>query len=131
MITENIIGPFSIFFTNQNTQMGLAGHSHFATVRLRYLAASSANGKDMAFPSFENTHKDVQDELKEFCAKPFKDHTNEDVARALFKHFLGWTTDTITKWGGDYRLVRVELSVQGVPDRIGHANGMTVYEVSA
>jgi hypothetical protein len=127
MITENTIGPFSVFFTNINRQMTLAGHSHFATVRFTYRAAPGE--KALGFPSFEDTHGEVQRELRDFFKDPFRDHTNEDIARDLFEHFSNWTAPAIEKRGGNFALVCVELAVRGVPDRIGHADGFTVYNV--
>jgi len=129
MITENTIGPFSVFFTNLNRQMGLAGHSHFATVRFTYRASPVYMGKDLGFPSFEDTHAEVQEELKKIFAEALKDHTNQDIARMLFRHFVECTAPAIRKRGGEYALVGVELAVRGVPDRIGHADSFTVYNV--
>jgi thymidylate synthase ThyX len=129
MITENTIGPFSVFFTNLNRQMALAGHSHFAEVRFTYRAQGDI--KALAFPSFEDTHAEVQQALRNFFDRPFHDHTNEDIARALFEHFTDWTSPAIEKRGGTVHLVAVELAVRGVPDRIGHADGFTVYNVRA
>ena len=129
LIIENTIGPFSVFFSNLNRQMGLAGHSHFATVRFTYRGRHVYMGKDLGFPSFEDTHAEVQEELKKVFAEAFRDHTNEDIARLLFRHFTEWTGPAIRKRGGEYDLVGVELAVRGVPDRIGHADGFTVYNV--
>lgn len=127
MITENTIGPFSVFFTNVNRQMGLSGHSHFATVKLTYRA--EGDDKSLAFPSFKDTHADVQSTLQQIFDRPFRDHTNEDIARTLFAHFRNWTSPAIEKRGCAFRLTGIELAVRGVPDRIGHADGFTVYNV--
>lgn len=127
MITENTIGPFSVFFTNVNRQMELAGHSHFAQVRLTYRA--EAGEKGLGFPSFEDTHAVVQMELRRFFDKPFRDYTNEDIVRAVYQHFRNWTAGPIQERGGTYALVMAELAVRGVPDRIGHADGFTIYNV--
>jgi hypothetical protein len=129
MITENTIGPFSVFFTNLNRQMQLAGHSHFATVKFTYRARDRNMEKPLGFPSFEDTHGEVQQELRQFFGEPFRDHTNEDIARAVFEHFRLWKGAAAQQRGGDYDLVAVELAVRGVPDRIGHADGFTVYVV--
>mgnify|MGYP001561035587 CR=1 FL=1 len=120
------IGPFSWFFTNRNTDMGLPGHSHFATVTLEY-----TNVGDRGFPAFEDTYATVQRYLLQLGEHPFRDATNEEVARQLFVAFLGWTAPAIARWGGTFTLSAVALAVRGVPDRIGHADGFTVYTVHA
>lgn len=131
MITENTIGPFAVFFSNVNRQMELGGHSHFATVSLTYRARVDRQWgeKALGFPSFEDTHAEVQTALRDFFNEAFRDHTNEDIARALFERFQGWDGPAMRKRGGTYQLVEVQLSVRGVPDRIGHADGFTTYTV--
>lgn len=123
-----IIGPFGIFFSNKNDEMGLRGHSHYATVTLEY---ESAQGElpSRGFPAFEGTYGEVQTKLKELTGQPFKSATNEEVARRLYAQFDGWSTPEIDRWGGAYKLVRLALAVMGVPDSIGHADGFTTYTV--
>jgi len=119
------VGPFSIFFTNINRAMHLPGHSHFATVTLVYQTAPGAHG----FPAFAMTYEAIQRHLRALTDRPFHDSTNEDVADTLFAAFDGWTAPPIEQWGGSFSLVRLELAVRGVPDRIGHADGFTTYSV--
>jgi hypothetical protein len=119
------IGPFSVFFTNINRTMHLPGHSHFGTVTLHYLTAPGHHG----FPAFADTYAAVQRALMAATDLPFHDMTNEDIAERLYTTFLGWTDDAVAKWGGVFRLTRLELAVRGVPDRIGHADGFTVYTI--
>ena len=123
------IGPFGIFFTNINREMNLPGHSHYAQVSLLYRTLGSTG-----FPAFEETYATIQGKLKDLTKKPFRDHTNERIARELFAAFAGeefngepWKE----KYGGDYRLAELSLSVRGVLDRIGHADGFTTYTVTA
>jgi hypothetical protein len=128
LITHIDTGPFSLFFTNINTEMRLAGHSHFARLTLTWLTLSSRG-----FPSFEATHHVIQEEIKEFTRRPFRNYTNERVALALFQHFYHWgpsSSPELARWGGTYRLECLLLEVRGVPDRIGHADAYTAYRVA-
>jgi uncharacterized glyoxalase superfamily metalloenzyme YdcJ len=118
------IGPFGVFFTNVNTAMKLAGHSHYGEITLRF-ATLEARG----FPAFATTYAVVQSRLVELTAKPFRDATNEDVADQLFAAFDGWTDPAIASWGGAWQLDRLDLAVRGVLDKIGHADGFTTYSV--
>jgi len=118
------VGPFGIQFTNKNTTHNLKTHSHYAEVSLRYESRAG-----VGFPSFKATHDVLADELRRFTARPFADHTNERLTREILAHFAAFTHPDIEDWGGDYALQRVTLRVQGVHDIIGHAPGMTTYEV--
>lgn len=120
------VGPFSIFFTNVNTAMALKGHAHFATVTMRY-----RNGGDetKGFPAFEGTYAAIQRRLKELTERPFRDATNEAVAAQLYDAMQDFTDPEIERWGCTFHLVRLELAVRGVPDKIGHADGFTTYTV--
>jgi len=118
-----IIKDFPIHFTNINKEMDLRGHSHFALVALYY------GHEGTGFPAFENTYADIQKELQELTAKPIKG-TNEEFLRIIFKHFreldykkFNWKYKT-NSW-----LTAAKLSVRGVPDSLGHANGFTDYFV--
>lgn len=124
MLRSVTIGPFSCFFTNVNKEMNLPGHSHFATVTLEYKTLGIHG-----FPAFEATYKAVQDMLRGLTMHPFRDATNEVVAERMFSSFKGFRHPEIDKWGGDYTLYRLTLSVRGVPDKIGHADGFTDYTV--
>lgn len=103
--------------------MGLPGHSHFATVDLYYRSG------EIGFPSFERTHRAILERLQDLTGRPFRDHTNEAVARELFAGMDGYTNAEIMRWGGEYSLQRLDLNVRGVPDAIGHADGFTTYTV--
>jgi len=122
-------GPFSIFFTNINRKMGLRGHSHFATVDLYYRA--DAGEDSLGFPSFACTHAAIQICLNEFCAKVFRDHTNERVAREMFAALATFEHADIARWAIPTQLVRLDLNVRGVPDALGHADSFTTYTVQA
>jgi hypothetical protein len=118
------IGPFSAFFSNVNTAMRLPGHSHFATVTLHYETLG-----DIGFPAFESTYAAVQARLRDLTELPFRDKTNEQVADALWDGLVNWTHAEIDKWQAQFALRKLELAVRGVPDKIGHADGFTVYAV--
>lgn len=119
------IKDFSIFFTNVNREMKLKGHSHFALVSLTF-------GHDRTgFPAFEETYAYIKKELRTLTAKPFMDATNEEIARKIFEHFstieywqLNWKYHTTT-----FYLQSITLSVRGVLDDLGHADGFTDYTV--
>ena len=118
------IGPFAAFFTNVNTEMKLAGHSHFAQVTLHF------QHQGRGFPAFENTYRAVQDHIKDTTSAPFRNMTNEQVALGLYLAFREWTAPEIEAWAGDaLNLVRLDLDVRGVPDKIGHADAFTRYTV--
>lgn len=121
------VGPFSAFFFNVNREMGLPGHSHFAQITLEF----RTNGDGHGFPAFGETYKAIQDHIIKLTEKPFRDATNEVVADRLYEAFTHLDDERITKWGGDFTLVRMTLSVRGVPDKIGHADGFTDYTVRA
>ena len=124
-MTETVtVGPFSAFFTNVNKEMGLAGHSHFAQVTLEY-----ANDGARGFPAFADTYAAIHEYLQTLTASPFRDCTNEEVARRLFNQFFTFRDPRFDRWGGAYHLIRLTLAVRGVPDRIGHADGFTSYTV--
>ena len=86
------------------------------------------------FPAFEDSYATIRRLLQELTARPFRDHTNEAIARQLLialraEDFHGepWKE----KYGGAYELAGLALSVRGVPDKIGHADGFTTYSVEA
>lgn len=120
-------GPFRIFFTNINKEMALGGHSHYAEVSLTWRTMDTRG-----FPAFAETYVVLQDRLKALTDKPFRGFTNENVADYLYAGFrdMGPHSDPILeKWGGSWELVKLELAVMGVPDKIGHADGLTIYTV--
>jgi hypothetical protein len=120
--------PILGFFSNVNTEMGLRGHSHSCSVELEFQTLGSRG-----WPSFAKTQDCLTDKLKALTARPFKNATNEDVARALFKGFQDpalYEEEDVARWGGEYRLIRLRLGVLGVPDAIGHSAGWTHYTVS-
>ena len=124
------VGPLNLFFTNKNDQMALPGHSHYATVTLVFLTLPAPGDEpDVGFPAFADTYGAVKARIKELTAKPFRNATNEVVARQLFDSFDGWSDPVFDKWPGSWMLTKLILSVQGVPDRIGHADGMTHYTI--
>lgn len=126
------IGPFGIFFSNKNEEMQLPGHSHHATVTMRF----RTRGR-FGFPAFADTYAELQEQLVGLTAAPFRNATNEEVARRLYEQ-VGASlqadreagADTaIVRRGGEYELVSLALNVRGTLDRIGHADGWTEYVV--
>ena len=133
MLNERItIGPFGIFFTNVNRQMSIPGHSHYAKVWITFKTMpAEAGSPPVGFPAFEETYKVISDALRGLCLRPFRDATNEVVARRIFEMVESIDSPVINNWGGAYALSKLVLGVQGVLDSIGHADGMTMYEISA
>lgn len=122
------IGPFGIFFTNINKEMNLPGHSHYAEVVLVYRTIGSTG-----FPAFAETYATIQKILKELTLLPFRNQTNESVARSLFSAFVKedfHSEQWKEKYGGKFTLTELSLRVRGVLDKIGHADGFTTYTVS-
>ncbi len=105
--------------------MNLPGHSHFATVRFIFETTGA-----VGFPSFADTHAAIQKRLSDMTLRPFRDCTNEKVLEIIWTAFEGWSNPAAEKYkrgGSGYELHAVELAVRGVPDKIGHADGFTVY----
>jgi hypothetical protein len=127
--TETVeVGPLGLFFTNKNVQMSLPGHSHFGQLTLRFLTIPIGD-KPKGFPAFAETYHLVQSRIQELTEKPFRDATNEQVARELFQGFDGWSHEIIDAWHCNFILTGLTLGVQGVQDRLGHASGMTNYSI--
>ena len=128
--TETVeVGPFGMFFTNLNKQMGLPGHSHFGQLTLRFLTVPVEGHPAKGFPAFAETYAVIQDRIQELTDRPFRNATNEQVARDLFDGFDGWTHEIIDAWHCCFVLTGLTLGVQGVQDRLGHASGMTHYGI--
>lgn len=117
-------GPFLSFFFNRNTEMQLKGHGHTCNVTLVWETLDTRG-----FPAFEATYADIDNRVRELLEKPFRNHTNENVADYLFEGFDEWSTPEIDEWGGEWRLHAMTLGVIGVHDDIGHAAGETFYRV--
>ena len=119
-------GDMAIFFTNVNRQMGLAGHSHFALVNCTY--AHAVDDKLLGFPVFENTIRALHDEILRVTKKPFRDHTNELVAKVIWDTVDQFKNPFTAEWSdADFKLVRIELKVHGVRDAIGHSDSFATY----
>lgn len=118
-------GPFSIHFCNQNTEMELRGHCHFAQVYFEFETLGA-----YGFPSFAHTHAEIQGHLVTMTATPFRKSTNEVVLRKIFEFFRSVELKETLKYrGAKFRLAGMELHVRGVPDEIGHADSFTVYKI--
>jgi hypothetical protein len=120
------LGPFPMLFSNENTAMGVPLHTHYSEVSLLY----SIDG-EAGFPVFDGTIGLVKGELERFSQEPFIGRRNEDVLVALYEHFEKWTHPEVARWGGAFRLLAVELSVKGIRDHHGHAEGFATYRLEA
>lgn len=127
--TETItLGPFPVFFCNTNTAMALKSHCHLADVWVAWETTGL-----VGYPSFQSTNEAVRDALRALTGveRPFRDSTNEDVARVLFDALdvfadPAWERD----WpGGQFRLSALHLDVKAAADKIGHDPGTTRYSV--
>ncbi|QBP29661.1 hypothetical protein SEA_TYPHA_4 [Mycobacterium phage Typha] len=128
------IGPLTCVFGNHNKAMGLKLHFHTAAVFLEYSVPVSGvqtakHWGGHGFPSFEATNDALRDRVRELTAAPFEDATNEDVAWRLFQALKGFRHGSWDRYGGDYRLIGLDLDVVGVPDSIGHDDGTTRYTI--
>lgn len=119
------VGPFGVFFGNVNKAMGLRGHYHTAQARLVYETLGQHG-----YPSFQETNDAIRARLRDLTDGIFRDATNEDVVRRLWKAFDGWTDPSWVQWGGEYRLHTLHLDVVGVHDDIGHDASVTRYTIS-
>lgn len=117
------VGPLACEFGNKNDAMNLRAHRHHAEVHLTYRCATGEHG----YPSFKHTNDELRGLLAEATARTFLDATNEDVAARLFAAFDGFVTEAMRGYGGEWALVRLDLDVYGVLDKIGHDEGGTRY----
>lgn len=118
------VGPFPIYFGNVNVAMGLRGHHHTGAVTLVYETLAQHG-----YPSFQSTNDVIRGRLQELTRRTFRDATNEDVARRLWKALDGWYADEWAQWGGHYQLHALHLDVEGVRDDIGHDDSTTRYSI--
>src|SRR5712692_5847901 len=112
------LGPLSIIFSNENKQMNIPLHHHYAQVRLSYGFAGNAG-----FPVLAATMDKIYQELSRLVEKPFMNTRNEEVLEAIYKGFRDWECPEIEAYGGEWDLVAVELTVFATRDRLGHAEG--------
>jgi hypothetical protein len=119
------VGPFPIFFGNQNKPMGLRAHHHTGAVTLVYDTLARHG-----YPAFKQTNDAIRAYLRELTGRAFVDATNEDVAERLFVALHGWRDPSWEQWGGDYDLRALHLDVQGVLDDIGHDDSTTRYTIA-
>jgi hypothetical protein len=118
------VGPFPIYFGNVNKAMGLRGHHHTGAVTLVYETLGQHG-----YPSFKASNDAIRAKLQEETRRTFRDATNEDVARRLWKALDAWRSPEWAQWGGDYRLHALHLDVEGVLDDIGHDDTTTRYSM--
>jgi len=119
------VGPFGFYYSNRNTPMNLPLHTHYVEVSMGF----ETKGR-IGFPSFQNSHEQLRNVLRDLLSEPFDGKTNEDVCLLLFKAIQEWTLPKEDMRGGEFALEWLEFAVLGVRDDLGHAQGFTRYRVS-
>lgn len=116
------IGGIKIFFCNQNKEMGLSGHCHFAEVEVEFLTT-----EEIGYPSFKHTNDEIRSFIRSLRLKGIKG-TNEDVLRLIFNELRGFNFSETQKYDGGFSVHCVTLKVMGVEDENNHDDGFTVYK---
>jgi hypothetical protein len=119
------LGPLSFIFANENRELAIPLHRHYAEVRLSYSFSGNAG-----FPVLAKTMDLVRQKLDSVVERPFMNTRNEEILAIMFKAFQEWECAEIAQYGGDNRLVAVELTVFGVRDGLGHAEGPATYRLA-
>ena len=120
------LGPLSIIFSNENRQMNIPLHHHYAQVCLSYGFAGN-----VGFPVLAATMDRIRQKLDSLVEKPFMNTRNEEILEAIYTAFRDWECPEIAAYGGEWDLVAVELTVVGTRDRLGHAEGPATYRLEA
>jgi hypothetical protein len=120
------IGPLSIIFANENTELKIPLHHHYAQVRLSYAFAGTAG-----FPVLAHTIDAVQEKLEQLVEQPFMNTRNERILEIIYEAFRDWQCPGIASYNPAWQLVAVELTVLGTRDRLGHAEGSATYRLDA
>ena len=118
------IGPLAILFANENTELRIPLHHHYAQVRLSYAFTGTAG-----FPVLAQTIDAVQARLEQLVEKPFMNTRNERILEIIYEAFRDWTCPAIPHLNSGWTLVAVELAVVGTRDRLGHAEGVATYRL--
>jgi len=119
------VGPFSVWFTNRNIEMGLTGHSHHAEVTVTF------RHHGQGWPSFEIPNRILADTVREALSRPVTGK-NEDVTLLVFdtvEQLVQNPPTEIAEWDGEYHVDQVSLRVFSMPDSNHHDHGSTVYQV--
>ena len=118
------IGPLSIIFSNENRELEIPLHHHYAEVRLAYRFSGNAG-----FPVLASTIDAVREQLDQLVAEPLLNRRNEDLLEILYEGFKDWESDEMRKYRGQWELDSVELAVLGARDKLGHADGVATYRL--
>lgn len=118
------LGPLAIFFSNQNRQLNIPLHTHYAKVCLEY-AFNGTGG----FPVLATTMEEVKKRLDSLVEAPFLDTRNEEILEVIFRGFEEWTCPAIESYPGDWKLCAVVFTVFGTRDQLGHADGPATYRM--
>jgi len=117
------VGPLSIVFANENSELGIPLHHHYAQVRLSYAFSGTAG-----FPVLATTLDAVQERLEHLVEKPFMNTRNEKILEIIYEAFHQWQCPGV-QHRSEWQLVAVELTVIGTRDRLGHAEGPATYRL--
>jgi len=120
------LGPLSIIFANENREMQIPLHHHYAQVHLSYAFSGKAG-----FPVLAETMDKVREKLDGLVEAPFMNTRNEEILEAIYNAFRDWDCPEVNHHSGEWDLVAVELAVLGARDRLGHAEGLATYRLEA
>ena len=118
------IGPFPIIFSNENRELNIPLHHHYAEVRLAYSFSGNAG-----FPVLALTIDKVREQLDKLVKEPLLNKRNEDLLEILYQEFKDWESDEMKKYRGEWQFNSVELAVLGTRDKLGHADGIATYRL--
>jgi len=118
------LGPLPIMFANQNTELGIPLHTHYAEVYLSYEFSGT-----QGFPVLATTIDEIRDRLGNQVDRPFMNTRNEGVLEIIFEAFRDWQCSSIKNPAPSWKLCAVDLKVFGVRDPIGHADGTATYRI--
>jgi hypothetical protein len=117
------IGPFGVYFSNENKALDIPMHTHYGEVELCYEILGS-----LGFPVLDVTCESIRERLAGEAGSPFKG-SNEELANRIFDLFNGWTSPEMSRGGAVFRLTAIDLTVVGVKDILGHAAGRARYRI--
>ena len=119
-----IIGPLSIIFSNENKDLNIPLHHHYAEVKLFYHFSGNAG-----FPVLASTIDQVREQLDSLVEQSLMNQRNEDLLNIIYTGFKDWTCSEANQYKGEWSLLAVELSVLGIRDKHGHADGLATYRL--
>lgn len=118
------IGPLPIIFSNENPDLHIPFHHHYAEVKLGYRFSGNAS-----FPVLASTMDEVKEKLESLVEQPLMNQRNEDLLDIIYNGFKNWKCEKALQYQGEWSLFSVELSVLGIRDKLGHADGIATYRL--